>query len=120
LSASILILCKNEAANMEPCLEAVFGPKGAGPFEVMVVDSGSTDGRVEIARRYPVRIEQIPAEAFHHAHTRNFAATLAQGEFTVYLAADALPATTGWLHARLSNVSDPLRPLEAPHMDMSA
>ena len=79
--ASILILCKNEAVNIKLCLEAVFGQSGAGHFEVIVVDSGSTDGTLEIAERvlatqaqdrYAVRLEKIPAGTFHHARTRNY------------------------------------------------
>jgi rhamnosyltransferase len=103
---SILLLTKDEAHNIGPCLDAIYSQENAGPFEVILVDSSSTDSTLEIARRYPVRIEQIPAEAFHHARTRNFAANLAQGEFLVYLAADALPATQDWLRALISNFSD--------------
>jgi rhamnosyltransferase len=107
IETSILVLTKNEGQNIGACLEAIYSQKNVGMLEVVLVDSSSTDATLEIARRYPVRIEQIPAEAFHHARTRNFAASLAQGEFLVYLAADALPATTGWLHALVSNFSDP-------------
>jgi rhamnosyltransferase len=106
LRSSILILCKNEAANIGPCLEAVFEQKGAGPFEVIVVDSGSTDSTLEIVRSYDVRIEEIAAKAFHHARTRNYAASLANGEILVYLAADAFPASENWLRALLSNFED--------------
>ena len=107
IETSILVLTKNEAQNIGPCLEAIYSQKHARPFEVVIVDSSSTDATLEIARRYSVRIEQIPAEAFHPARTRNFAATLAQGEFLVYLAADALPAATDWLSTLLANFSDP-------------
>lgn len=106
MKVSILILCKNEAANMKPCLDAVFCQKGIDVCEVIVVDSGSTDGTQEIVRRYPVRIEEIPADAFHHARTRNYAAGLARGEILVYLAADAFPATEVWLQELLRNFED--------------
>jgi rhamnosyltransferase len=106
VKASILVLTKNEAHNIGPCLEAIYAQQDAGAFEVVLVDSGSTDATLEIARGYPVRIEQISAEAFHHARTRNFVATLAKGEYLVYLAADAFPATTEWLRMLLSNFSD--------------
>jgi glycosyltransferase involved in cell wall biosynthesis len=107
IEMSILVLTKNEVHNIGPCLDAVYSQKDVGTFEVVIVDSSSTDATLEIARRYPVRIEQIPAEAFHHARTRNFAASLAQGEILVYLAADALPAREDWLHSLISNFSDP-------------
>jgi glycosyltransferase involved in cell wall biosynthesis len=106
--ASILILAKNEAANIGPCLEAVFSQKGGTPFEVVLVDSGSEDGTVEIARKFPVFIQQIPAGSFHHARTRNHAARLATGNFLVYLAADALPASGTWLESLLAPFDDPL------------
>lgn len=105
--ASILVLTKNEAKNIAQCLDAIYSQVGVGPLEVVIVDSSSVDSTREIARRYPVRIEQIPAETFHHGRTRNFAAALAHGEFLVYLAADALPTDRQWLQAMLSNFSDP-------------
>ncbi|HVS88019.1 MAG TPA: glycosyltransferase [Candidatus Acidoferrum sp.] len=104
---SILLLTKNEERNIGACLRALFSQKCAEPFEVILVDSGSTDCTLEIARSYPVRIEQIPSEAFHHACTRNFAAGLANGQFLVYLAADALPASNTWLGALIANFADP-------------
>lgn len=115
MTVSVLILCKNEAANIEPCLEAVFGQIGGGPLEVIVVDSSSTDGTFEIAERvlaaralegYSIRLERIPAGTFHHARTRNYAASLASGEILIYLAADALPTSENWLRALLANFED--------------
>jgi glycosyltransferase involved in cell wall biosynthesis len=107
IETSILVLAKNEAQNIGSCLKAIYSQKYAGPVEVIVVDSGSTDETLEIARRYPARIEQIPAESFHHARTRNYAATLASGEVLIYLAADATPTSDTWLEAMVSNFADP-------------
>jgi glycosyltransferase involved in cell wall biosynthesis len=104
--ASVLFLTKNEERNIGPCLRAVYAQDFAGEMEVIVVDSGSTDKTVEIARKYPARIERIAAETFHHAGTRNYAASLANGKFLVYLAADALPANGGWLSALAENFED--------------
>jgi rhamnosyltransferase len=106
-NVSILILAKNEVSNIGACLGAVYSQKLPGTVEVIVVDSGSTDGTLEIARQFAPRIEQIPAEAFHHARTRNYAASLAQGEILVYLAADATPASDNWLEALIGNFEDP-------------
>lgn len=105
-NTSLLVLAKDEAANIKTCLEAVFRQIGAGEFEVIVVDSGSTDRTVEIARRFPVRLEQVSLGTFHHARTRNYAARLAKGKILVYLAADAFPATESWLSMLLRNFED--------------
>ncbi|HWZ77577.1 MAG TPA: glycosyltransferase [Candidatus Sulfotelmatobacter sp.] len=106
IETSILIPTKNGAEAMEACLAAIYAQKGTGPFEVIIIDSGSTDGTLEIARRYPVRLEQIPPEAFHHARTRNYAASLAKGEVLVFLSQDAIPASDTWLAAFLSNFNE--------------
>jgi rhamnosyltransferase len=104
---SVLIPAKNEALNIGTCLEAVFSQKAGRAFEVILVDSGSTDGTPEIVARYPVRLYHIPPEAFHHARTRNYLASLAQGIYLAYLNADAFPASPDWLQSLLSNFSDP-------------
>lgn len=105
--ASILVLTKNGADSIRDLLRAVFSQHGAIPREVIVVDSGSSDATLEISGQFPVRIERIPPESFHHARTRNLAASLASGEVLVFLSQDAVPASDGWLQALLENFSDP-------------
>lgn len=107
VNTSILVLTKNEEKNIEACLTAVYSQRGVEPFEVIVVDSGSSDSTLEIAARFPVRIERISAEDFHHSRTRNFAASMAQGDIVVFLVADAIPASTNWLNALLADFADP-------------
>lgn len=107
LTISVLILTRNEEHNIGTCLRAVFAQETTGRLEVIVVDSGSTDATVEIARQFPVRIEQIPAQSFHHARTRNFAASLASGEILVYLVADAVPVSGQWLTTLIREFDDP-------------
>jgi rhamnosyltransferase len=104
---SISILTKNEEANIGACLEAVFSQKGAEEVEIILVDSGSTDATLSIARGYPIRIEQIPPQEFHHARTRNFAASLGRAPIVINLSGDAIPASDCWLRNIVANFSDP-------------
>lgn len=95
---SVLILTKNEAHNLDYSLGSVFQQQIPGDFlEVIAIDSGSTDGTVEKLRSYPVRFFSIDPKSFHHAKTRNLAASYATGDILIYLAADAFPASTRWL-----------------------
>jgi rhamnosyltransferase len=107
MECSISILTKNEALNIASCLDAVFSQKHVTAFEVVLVDSGSTDQTVEIARRYPIRIQQIRADDFHHARTRNLAASLGTGQIVINLSGDAIPASDLWLRTILDDFSDP-------------
>jgi glycosyltransferase involved in cell wall biosynthesis len=107
IESSILIPTRNGEEHVDACLSAIYRQKQVGAFEVILVDSGSTDATLEIARRYPVRIWQIAPESFHHARTRNYAASLATGEFVVCLSMDAIPASDLWLSALLTNFKDP-------------
>ena len=107
LESSIMILTRNEERNIGSCLEAVYAQKGVRAFEVLLVDSGSTDATVKIAGRFPARIEKIPSHAFHYAGTRNFAARRMKGNILVMLAGDAVPTSDLWLNHMLSNFVDP-------------
>jgi rhamnosyltransferase len=104
---SILILTKDEAHNIDRCLSAVLDQDFHDEYEVVVIDSGSTDGTIEKLQSFPVRLVEIEPAEFHHARTRNLAASQAHGEILVYLAADAFPAGRDWLAALLRNFTEP-------------
>jgi rhamnosyltransferase len=106
IEISVLILTKNGGHQFRGCLEAVCAQTQVGKVEVMVVDSGSTDGTLDFVEAYPVRLERIPHATFHHARTRNFAATLARGEILVFLSQDAIPTSNRWLKAMVANFED--------------
>src|SRR3954469_23198095 len=69
-----------------------------GVDEVVVVDSGSTDGSVAIARGAGATVIEIAPEQFGHGRTRNLAAGRASGDVIAFLTQDATPAA-GWLAA---------------------
>jgi rhamnosyltransferase len=104
---SILIPVKNEGGNITKCLSGIFSQDVPKHFEVILIDSGSRDSTLEEARVFPVRIVCIRPEEFHHARTRNFAASLASGECLVFLAGDAYPAAKNWLQELAAPFSDP-------------
>jgi GT2 family glycosyltransferase len=107
VEVSILLLTKNGGGDLECLLAAVFSQTSIGLCEVIAVDSGSSDGTLELLRRFPVQLLQIPPEAFHHARTRNLAASLASGRILVFLSQDAIPASVYWLEWMISNFDDP-------------
>jgi glycosyltransferase involved in cell wall biosynthesis len=70
-------------------------------LELLVVDSGSGDGSLEIAERHGARIHRIPKAEFSHGGTRNLAMEMAAGEHVAFITQDATPAHDGWLAALL-------------------
>lgn len=52
---SIIIPTKNGGEKFPLALEKIFSYRGKYGFEVIVVDSGSTDGTIQAASRYDVR-----------------------------------------------------------------
>ena len=104
---AILLLTKNGAAFMNESLTAIFGQRSKYSFEVLALDSGSSDGTLGLLSRYPVRVVEIEPVTFQHGRTRNLAASLASAsvEYLVYLSQDATPLA-GWLDALVSTVAD--------------
>jgi rhamnosyltransferase len=76
------------------------------PFEVIVVDSGSSPADLERMRSFPLALHQIPTSQFGHGRTRNFLARLARGEVLLYLSQDAQPADSRWMEALVQPLSD--------------
>ena len=57
---SIIIVSFNARADLERCLESLHAAPPAVPHEILVVDNGSTDGSIDVARRRPdVRLIEI-------------------------------------------------------------
>ena len=103
--ASIIILTKNNSKDIGSCLKGVFDQELKW-FEVIVIDSGSSDGTVNIASGFKVRAQNISPIEFHHGRTRNLGASLARGRFLVFLAPDAWPVDSTWLRNLIAPFTD--------------
>jgi rhamnosyltransferase len=97
VKVSIIILVKNGGAYLEEVLGRVFSQNSEDEFEVLAIDSGSTDNSKEILARFPVRVREIPPAIFNHGETRNLGASLSRGAYLVYLTQDAIPGNETWL-----------------------
>jgi len=98
MKATVVIPTKNPGPIFRDVLDRTLEQDCPWPYEVLVVDSGSSDGTVEYASGKPgVRLHEITPEEFGHGRTRNLAASLAEGEFIAFLTHDALPVDCDWL-----------------------
>jgi glycosyltransferase involved in cell wall biosynthesis len=96
-----VIRAKNEARFIGETLEAVFQPGALTPRQLVVVDSGSTDGTQAIVRRFPVTLIQIKPEEFTYGYALNLGVASIDSEIVATLSAHSLPANTDWLRELL-------------------
>ncbi len=82
-------------------LGAVRAQRTDREVELLIFDSGSTDGSLEIAEEHGARIHRIPKAEFSHGGTRNRMVEVAEGDHVAFLTQDATPTHDGWLAAIL-------------------
>ncbi len=88
-------------------LRAMLDQELSAPLEVLVIDSGSTDGTVEFLETQPVRLIRIPNREFNHGLTRERAIREARGEIVVLTVQDARPNDRHWLARLVDCFRDP-------------
>ena len=104
---SIVIRCYNEAAHIGKLLYGIL-QQTESHVEIIVVDSGSTDGTLRIAKQYPVKIVEIKPEDFSFGHSLNAGCRAASGEFILIASAHVYPIYTDWIKKILSSFKNPL------------
>ena len=100
---TVAIPVRNGAAVLDRTLQAVRAQRldADRAIELLVCDSGSRDGSVEIARRYGAELFAIAPETFSHGGTRNLLMERASGAHVAFLTQDAVPADERWLQRLL-------------------
>ena len=100
--ATVVIPTKNGGELLHQVLDRIAGQVTQYTYEVICVDSGSTDNTLDIIRESGARLIQIPPEDFGHGKTRNLGAGEGSGEFICFLTQDALPVHESWLENMLN------------------
>jgi glycosyltransferase involved in cell wall biosynthesis len=86
---SVIIPVYNGERYLTQAIESVLA-QTSPPFEVIVVDDGSTDGSASVAERYAPRVKVHSQPNAGIGATRNRGVALAQGELIAFLDADDL------------------------------
>ncbi|MGD1859439.1 MAG: glycosyltransferase family 2 protein [Leptolyngbyaceae cyanobacterium] len=106
LKVSVVIRCYNEARHIDRLLRGIM-QQNCRRVEIILVDSGSTDGTVEIARQYPIRLLSIKPENFSFGRALNLGCQAATGDFIVIASAHVYPIYQDWLINLLEPFKDP-------------
>jgi glycosyltransferase involved in cell wall biosynthesis len=102
---SIIIRTLNEEKYLGELLSAIdIQEKNGFLCEVVIVDSGSKDKTLEIAKKYKARVTHINKQDFTFGRSLNIGCKFADGEYFVFISGHCIPAKKNWLQ----DLIDPL------------
>jgi len=103
---SVVIPTRNAGSQFAYTLEKIRCQRGIEEIEIIVVDSGSQDETIDIAKDYGAMVYEINPEDFGHGKTRNFAASKASGDYILFTVQDAIPIGDLWLYGLVKVLCD--------------
>jgi glycosyltransferase involved in cell wall biosynthesis len=103
--ASVIIRCYNEEKHIGRLLHGLM-QQTIQDLEIIVVDSGSTDRTLTIAKRYPVKIVKICPDDFSFGRSLNKGCESATADFFVIASAHVYPLYRDWIEQLLTGFDD--------------
>lgn len=104
-NCSVVIRAYNEEKHIGRLLEGI-RQQTVRDVEIILVDSGSTDGTVSVAEAFGARIVRIPSAEFTFGRSLNFGVQAARREFVVIASAHVYPIYPDWLESLLRPFAD--------------
>jgi glycosyltransferase involved in cell wall biosynthesis len=96
--ASVIIRTYNEEKYLDQLLTAVKSQAcELVDLEVVIVDSGSIDRTLEIAKKHECRITHIKKSDFTFGRSLNYGCEFANGDFLVFVSGHCIPVDSHWL-----------------------
>ena len=105
MKISVIIRAYNEDEHIERLMLGIQAQR-MQPHEVILVDSGSTDSTVEIARRYGAKIVPIDKSEFTFGRALNRGCAAATGDICVFPSAHVYPSYDTWLERLVAPFAD--------------
>lgn len=107
LPLSVVVVTHNEEERIGACLESVFEAcRTVEAFEVVLVDSNSTDRTVEMAREFPISIVDIPDDELTTPGAGRYIGTrYVDGDAILFVDGDMILAD-GWLPEALEYIRE--------------
>lgn len=103
---SIVIRAFNEEKHIEKLLTGILDQKTSFKYEIILVDSGSTDATVDIGMNFDTKIIHINPESFSFGFSLNKGIEQTKGEFCVIISAHCYPKNKDWLEYLIKPFKD--------------
>jgi len=105
-AVTVIMRTKNSEHTVAQALAGLFS-QSYQDFELLVVDSGSTDKTLALVSSFPHRLQRIAATDYFPGAVLNGAAEEARGEILVFWNSDVVPLDSGCLASLLGAFDDP-------------
>ncbi len=99
---TVIIPTKNGMQRLPEVLQVVLNQKASWSYDVIAIDSGSSDGTIEYLKTQKITLIEIRAEDFGHGKTRNQAIAATKAPYVVLITQDAVPVGDQWLSSLVS------------------
>lgn len=104
---TVVIITYNEADRIADCLDSVFAACTEWiDFEVILIDSNSTDGTVDIATEYPITVMQIPDDELTTPAAGRHVGTMASRADTLLFVDGDMSIRREWLESAVAYLED--------------
>lgn len=106
---SVVIRTLNEERYLDELLNEIQNQDSSIlEIEVVVVDSGSSDKTLDIARKYNSRITHIAKEDFTFGRSLNVGCEFASGDYLVFISGHCIPCNKNWIENLVKPIHEKL------------
>lgn len=97
MRVSVVIRTLNEARYLGELLRSIGEQETDHEVEVVLVDSGSTDETLQVAKCHGARIVHIGQDEFTFGRSLNYGCDAAKGEYLAFISGHCIPACKRWI-----------------------
>lgn len=102
----VVMRCLNDVRVVGETLDAIFAQRGVRP-RVVAIDSGSRDGSLEILKRHPLTLLEIPAGSYVPGRVLNQGMRQGTQPTVAFVNSDCTPQHDRWLERLVAPFEDP-------------
>lgn len=106
VKVSVIIRTYNESKYLEELLEGVRKQDDFGDSEIIIVDSGSTDRTLDIAKQFSCVIVHIKKSDFTFGRSLNMGCQVATGDILIIVSGHCIPVDYGWIKQLIRPITE--------------
>jgi rhamnosyltransferase len=107
LDVAIIIRSLNEQLWFRHCLEAISEQETSLSFQILLVDSGSTDNTLKIAKEYGINVIHYTQKPYIPGQALNLGFRSTKANYYIFLSAHCIPTANDWLDQMIQPFDNP-------------